>query len=67
MIAIRKFHNFRDWNIDRILFSKELLSTYPMEKLGNIIVPRKDKVRPADVPKEKDRSKDTLCRWRGIL
>lgn len=53
MIAYKKFHEFTDWNLDRILFSKELFSKYPMVCLGEIISPRKERTRALDVPKDR--------------
>ena len=37
--------------MDRILFSKELQSHFPMEKLSNIIKPRGERIKPYNMPK----------------
>lgn len=42
-----------DWNIDMILYTKELHSKYPMISLEKIIKPRKEKVKAKDVPKDR--------------
>lgn len=47
------FNKFSDWNIDRILFLKELLSGYSMASLERILKPRNEKVKPQDIPKER--------------
>ena len=53
ILTPKKFSQFKDWNIDMILFSKDLSSTYSMMKLEKIIVPRKEKIKPADINFEK--------------
>ena len=53
ILTPKKFSQFKDWNIDMILFSKDLSSTYSMMKLEKIIVPRKEKIKPADIPKKR--------------
>lgn len=53
ILTPKKFSQFKDWNIDMILFSKDLSSNYPMMKLEKIIVPRKEKIKPADIPKKR--------------
>ncbi len=53
ILTPKKFSQFKDWNIDMILFSKDLSSTYSMMKLEKIIVPRKERIKPADIPKKR--------------
>lgn len=53
ILTAKQFSVFKDWNIDMILFSKELYSKYLLVKLERIITPRKEKVRPYDVPKDR--------------
>lgn len=50
ILAVKKFSVFKDWNIDMIMFSRELHSSYPSVKLEKIIVPRKTRVKPSNVP-----------------
>ena len=50
ILAAKKFSVFKDWNIDMILFSKELRSTFPLVKLETILTPRKEKIKPCDIP-----------------
>lgn len=52
-LTTKRFSIFKDWNIDMVLFSKELHSKYSMVKLERIIIPRKEKVRPNDIPKDR--------------
>lgn len=49
ILTPKKFSQFKDWNIDMILFSKDLSSTYSMMKLEKIIV----QIKPADIPKKR--------------
>lgn len=53
ILTTKPFSVFKDWNIDMVLFSKELHSNYSMVKLEKIIIPRKEKVRPKDIPKDR--------------
>lgn len=53
ILTPKKFSQFRDWNIDMILFSKDLSSTYSMIKLEKIIAPRKERTKPEDIPKKR--------------
>lgn len=53
ILTTKKFSLFKDWNIDMILFSKDLTSQYSMFKLEKIIKPRKEKLKPSDVPKDR--------------
>ncbi|MCL2717639.1 MAG: restriction endonuclease subunit S [Lachnospiraceae bacterium] len=53
MIAVKQFHNFTDWSVDKILFSKEFQSCFTMETLANIIKPRRERIKPPDVPKNR--------------
>ena len=53
ILTAKKFSVFRDWNIDMILFSKELQSKYPLVKLEKLITPRKEKIKPADIPSDR--------------
>lgn len=50
ILTAKKFSVFKDWNIDMILFSKELRSTFPLVKLEDILTPRKEKIKPCDIP-----------------
>ena len=50
ILTAKKFSDFKDWNIDMILFSKELHSTYPLVKLEEILKPRKERIKPCDIP-----------------
>lgn len=53
ILTPKKFSLFMDWNIDMILYTKELHSKYPMISLEKIIKPRKEKVKAKDVPKDR--------------
>lgn len=53
ILTAKRFSVFKDWNIDMVLFSKELYSKYSLVKLERIITPRKEKVRSYDVPKDR--------------
>jgi type I restriction enzyme S subunit len=53
ILTTKKFSLFRDWNIDMILFSKELQSSYPLISLGKILTPRKEKVKANVIPKNR--------------
>lgn len=53
ILTPKKFSQFNDWNIDMILFSKDLSSNYSMMKLEEIIVPRKEKIKPTYVPSKR--------------
>lgn len=53
IFTAKKFSAFRDWNIDMILFSKELHSVFPLVKLEKIIKPRKEKIKPSDIPEDR--------------
>lgn len=50
ILTAKKFSVFKDWNIDMILFSKELRSTFPLVRLEDILTPRKEKTKPCDIP-----------------
>lgn len=50
IFAAKKFSVFKDWNIDMLLFSKELHSTFPLVSLKEILTPRKEKIKPCDIP-----------------
>ena len=64
ILTPKKFSQFKDWNIDMILFSKDLSSTYSMMKLEKIIVPRKERIKPADIRSEERRvGKECRSRW----
>lgn len=52
-LTAKKFSLFKDWNIDMILFSRELCSCYPLVNLGGILTPRKEKCKPKDIPKDR--------------
>lgn len=52
ILTAKRFSAFKDWNIDMILFSKELHSEFPLVKLEKIIKPRKEKIKPIDIPKD---------------
>lgn len=53
ILTVKKFSIFKDWNIDMILFSREMYSRYSLVKLEKIITPRKARVKPSDVPKDR--------------
>lgn len=53
ILTQKKFSQFKDWNIDMILFSKDLSSSYSMLKLEKIIKPRKEKLKPLDIPQDR--------------
>lgn len=53
ILTSRKLSQFKDWNIDMILFEKELSGNYPMVKLGKIITPRKEKIKASDIPRNR--------------
>lgn len=53
IFAVKKFSAFGDWNIDMILFSKEFHSVFPLVKLEKLIKPRKEKIKPSDIPEER--------------
>ncbi|MCM1327584.1 MAG: restriction endonuclease subunit S [Bacteroidales bacterium] len=53
ILTPKKFSLFKDWNIDMILYTKELHSKYPMISLEKIIKPRKEKTKAKDVPKDR--------------
>lgn len=53
ILTAKQFSLFKDWNVDRILFTKELLSQYPMVRLERILKPRKERVSAVCVPKER--------------
>lgn len=49
----KKFSLFKDWNIDMILFSKDLSSPYSKLKLEKILTPRREKLKPSDIPNDR--------------
>lgn len=53
ILTPKKLSLFKDWNIDMILYTKELHSKYPMMSLEKIIKPRKEKTKAKDVPKDR--------------
>lgn len=53
ILTAKNFSHFKDWNIDMILFSRELHSCYPLVNLGKILTPRKEKLKPKDIPKDR--------------
>lgn len=53
ILTPKKLSLFKDWNIDMILYTKELHSKYPMLPLEKIIKPRKEKTKAKDVPKDR--------------
>lgn len=53
ILTSRKLSEFKDWNIDMVLFSKELIGDYPMVNLEKIITPRKEKIKASDIPQER--------------
>ncbi len=53
ILTAKKLSEFKDWNIDMILFSRELYSTYPLVKLERIIIPRKEKRKPVEIPADR--------------
>ncbi|NBK77032.1 hypothetical protein D5272_00045 [bacterium D16-76] len=53
ILTAKKFSLFKDWNIDMILFSRELCSCYPLVNLGIILTPRKEKFKPKDIPQNR--------------
>lgn len=53
ILTQKKFSLFKDWNIDMILFSKDLSSPYSMLKLEKILTPRREKLKPSDIPKDR--------------
>lgn len=52
ILTPKKLSLFKDWNIDMILYTKELHSKYPMMSLEKIIKPRKEKTKAKDIPKD---------------
>ena len=54
ILTVKKFSAFKDWNIDRILFSRTLHSAFSLVKLEKIIKPRKEKVKPCDIPQSRN-------------
>lgn len=50
ILVPKKFSVFKDWNIDMILYSKDLYSQYPLVSLETIIKPRKEKIKAKDIP-----------------
>lgn len=53
ILTPKKLSLFKDWNIDMILYSKELHSKYSLVSLERIIKPRKEKVKAKDIPKDR--------------
>lgn len=53
ILTPKKLSLFKDWNIDMILYSKELHSKYSLVSLERIIKPRKEKVKVKDIPKDR--------------
>lgn len=53
ILTTKSFSLFKDWNIDMLLFSKELHSCYPLVNLERILTPRKEKFKPKDIPKDR--------------
>ena len=53
ILTSKKFSVFKDWNIDMILFSKELRSEFPLIKLEEIIKPRKELIKPSHIPEDR--------------
>lgn len=53
LLTPKKLSLFNDWNIDMILYSKELHSTYSLIPLELIIRPRKEKVKAKDIPQNR--------------
>lgn len=50
ILVSKRFSIFKDWNIDMILYSKDLHSQYPLVSLEKIIKPRKEKTKAKDIP-----------------
>ena len=53
ILTAKRLSAFKDWNIDMILFARELHSRHPLVKLEKIIIPRKERVKPSDIPKDR--------------
>lgn len=53
ILTAKNFSLFKDWNIDMLLFSRELHSCYPLVNLGEILTPRKEKFKSKDIPKDR--------------
>lgn len=53
ILTTKSFSIFKDWNIDMLLFSRELHSCYPLVNLERILTPRKEKFKPKDIPKDR--------------
>ena len=53
ILTHKKFSAFKDWNIDMILFSKELHSVFPLIKLEKILKPRKELIKPSCIPEDR--------------
>lgn len=54
ILTTKKFSVFRDWNIDMVLFAKSLYSSFPLVKLELIISPRNNKIKPENIPHERE-------------
>ncbi len=50
IFTAKKFSLFTNWSIETLLFAKELQSRYNLWKLGLIIKPRTERIKPADIP-----------------
>jgi len=53
IFTAKNFSLFKDWNVDMILFSRELHSRYPMVRLEKILTPRKEKIKAQYIPADR--------------
>lgn len=52
ILTTKKYSVFSDWNIDMILFARNLSSPFPLVKLEKIITPRKERIKPEFIPSD---------------